>query len=66
MNRAACALLPPSLSAGAPFAAAAAAAANGTAGDSVKVSMPSCIDACGVGLMGVDIGLGCGVARLVK
>lgn len=64
MNRAACALLPPSLPAGAPLAAA--AAAGGTAGDSDKLSMPRLMEACGPGLMGVDMGLGCGVALLVR
>lgn len=64
MNRAACALLPPSL----PPAAAAPAAAGAplAAGDSVRLSMPSCMDCCGLGLMGVLMGLGCGVALLVR
>jgi hypothetical protein len=36
------------------------------AGDSVRLSMPSCMDCCGLGLMGVLMGLGCGVALLVR
>jgi len=64
MNSAACALLLPSLpdavADGTPLAAAV------TAGDRESLSRPSCAEACGLGLMGVDMGLGCGVALLVR
>ena len=59
MNSAACALL-------LPFSLLLPSAAAAAEDDRLKPSMAKCIEACGLGLMGVDMGLGCGVARLVR